>query len=172
MGPAGAAATAMVQDPQPLAQFRRLLVAVGLEPKWAGLVRDWIDADNAVTEPDGAEDSIYTSQNPPYRASNWPMTSPSELMNLPGFGADRYRKIAPYVTALPTATSKINICTAQPFVLESFADNLAGEWSGNPDQMTKARKIGCFPDAADFSTHFDFTERGATPATADVAQRI
>ncbi len=29
------------------------------------------------------------------------MTSPAELMNLPGFGADRYRKIAPYVTALP-----------------------------------------------------------------------
>ncbi len=40
-------------------------------------------------------------QTPPYRTGNWPMMSPSELMNLPGFGADRYRKIAPYVTALP-----------------------------------------------------------------------
>ena len=53
---------------------------------------------------------IYTSQKPPYRTGNWPMMSPSELMNLPGFGADRYRKIAPYVTALPAAPSaKINI---------------------------------------------------------------
>ena len=32
------------------------------------------------------------------------MMRPTELMNMPGFGADRYRKIAPYVTALPTAT--------------------------------------------------------------------
>jgi general secretion pathway protein K len=167
----GGAATPMIQDPQPLAQFRRLLVSVGLEPKWAALARDWIDADSAVTEPDGAEDSIYTSQNPPYRASNWPMTSPSELMNLPGFGADRYRKIAPYVTALPTATAKVNICTAQPFVLESFADNLAGEWSGNPALMTKARKVGCFPDPQTFQRILT-SQGGATAATADVAQRI
>ena len=48
---------------------------------------------------------MYTAQSPPYRTGNWPMTSPSELMNLPGFGADRYRKIAPYVTALPSATA-------------------------------------------------------------------
>ncbi len=100
------------QDPQPLEQFQRLLVAVGLEPKWAGIARDWIDADDQPGTPDGAEDSVYTAQSPPYLTGNWPMTSPSELMNLPGFGADRYRKIAPYVTALPLATATINICTA------------------------------------------------------------
>ena len=27
-------------------QFQRLLVSVGLEPKWAGIARDWIDADD------------------------------------------------------------------------------------------------------------------------------
>ena len=102
----------MQQDPLPLAQFQRLLVSVGLEPKWAGIARDWIDADDQPGKPDGAEDAVYTSQNPPYRTGNWPMMSPSELMNMPGFGADRYRKIAPYVTALPTATAQINICTA------------------------------------------------------------
>ncbi len=93
------------QDPQPLQQFQRLLVSVGLEAKWAGIARDWIDADDQPGTPDGAEDAVYTAQTPPYRTGNWPMTSPSELMNLPGFGADRYRKIAPYVTALPTATA-------------------------------------------------------------------
>jgi general secretion pathway protein K len=161
----------MVQDPQPLAQFRRLLVAVGLEPKWAALARDWIDSDSDVTQPDGAEDSIYTSQNPPYRASNWPMTSPSELMNLPGFGWDRYRKIAPYVTALPLSNSKINLCTAQPLVLESFADNLAGEWSGNPALVTTARKAGCFPDPQTFQRVLT-SSAGSSAATADIAQRI
>ncbi|HMC63069.1 MAG TPA: type II secretion system minor pseudopilin GspK, partial [Candidatus Solibacter sp.] len=55
------------QDPQPLEQFQRLLVAVGLEPKWAAIARDWIDADDVPGSPDGAEDQIYTSQTPPYR---------------------------------------------------------------------------------------------------------
>jgi general secretion pathway protein K len=132
------------QDPQPLEQFQRLLVAVGLEPKWAAIARDWIDADDVPGSPDGAEDQIYTSQTPPYRTGNWPMMSPSELMNLPGFGADRYRKIAPYVTALPTATATINVCTAPSQVLESLADNLSGEYG--PEVLASGRKTGCFPD--------------------------
>ena len=131
-------------------QFQRLLVSVGLEPKWAGIARDWIDADDQPGEPDGAEDAVYTSQTPPYRTGNWPMMSPSELMNMPGFGADRYRKIAPYVTALPTATAKINICTAPALVLESLADNLNGEYSP-PEVLANGRKSGCFPDKQTFS---------------------
>jgi general secretion pathway protein K len=133
-----------VEDPVPLAQFQRLLTLVGLEPKWAGIARDWIDADDQAGQPDGAEDSVYTMQNPPYRTGNWPMMSPAELMNLPGFGADRYRKIAPYVTALPTATAKINVCTARAFVLESLADSLSGEYSD--EVLADGRKSGCFPD--------------------------
>jgi general secretion pathway protein K len=139
-----------VQDPQPLEQFQRLLVAVGLEPKWAAIARDWIDADDVPGSPDGAEDSVYTGQTPPYRTGNWPMMSPTELMNLPGFGADRYRKIAPFVTALPTATATINICTAPSEVLESLAPNLNGEYG--PQVLAAGRKSGCFPDLNTFRT--------------------
>jgi general secretion pathway protein K len=139
------------EDPLPLEQFQRLLVSVGVEPKWAGLARDWIDQDEDVGNPDGAEDAVYTSQTPPYRASNWPMMSPSELMNLPGFGAERYRKIAPYVTALPGANTTINLCTAPALVLESLVSGLNGEWSGSPAVLVNARKAGCFPDKATFT---------------------
>ena len=145
-GPQGTTNAAM-QDPEPLAQFQRLLVLVGLEPKWAGIARDWIDADDIPGSPDGAEDQIYTSQTPPYRTGNWPMMSPSELMNLPGFGADRYRKIAPYVTALPTATAKINICTASWPVLESLTPKSEGYTA---EVLANGRKTGCFPDAQSF----------------------
>ena len=134
-----------VQDPQPLAQFQRLLVLVGVEPKWAAIARDWIDADDTPGSPDGAEDQVYTSQTPPYRTGNWPMMSPTELMNLPGFGADRYRKIEPYVTALPTAVPKINVCTASGPVLDSLKDNMS-EYSSSPEVLTNGRKTGCFPD--------------------------
>ena len=138
------------EDPRPLEQFQRLLVSVGVEAKWAGLARDWIDQDDVVGNPDGAEDAVYTSQTPPYRTGNWPMMSPSELMNLPGFGAERYRKIAPYVTALPDAGTTINICTAPALVLESLVVGLNGEWSGNPAVLATGRKAGCFPDVATF----------------------
>jgi general secretion pathway protein K len=139
------------EDPRPLEQFQRLLASVGVEPRWAGLARDWIDQDDIVGSPDGAEDSVYTSQTPPYRTGNWPMMTPSELMNLPGFGADRYRKIAPYVTALPNANLPINICTAPALVLESLVEGLNGEWSGSPAVLANGRKTGCFPDKATFT---------------------
>ena len=146
LGPDG-----VTEDPLPLQQFQRLLASVGVEPKWAGLARDWIDQDDAVGNPDGAEDSVYTSQTPPYHTGNWPMISPSELLNLPGFGADRYRKIAPYVTALPNANTKINVCTAPALVLESLAPGLDGEWSRSPAVLANGRKTGCFPDVPTFT---------------------
>jgi general secretion pathway protein K len=152
-------------DPQPLEQFQRLLVSVGLEPKWAGIARDWIDADDLPGNPDGAEDSVYTSQTPPYRTGNYPMLSPTELMNLPGFGADRYRKIAPYVTALPTAISPINVCTASAPVIESLAASLSGEYSA--EVLASGRKSGCFPDLPTLNNIL----RGQTSA-ADIQGRI
>src|SRR5580692_8095581 len=139
------------EDPLPLQQFQRLLASVGVEPRWAGLARDWIDPDDNVSDPDGAEDAVYTSQTPPYRTGNSPMLSASELLNLPGFGADRYRKIAPYVTALPNTNSTINICTAPALVLESLVEGLSGEWSGNPAVLANGRKTGCFPDKTTFT---------------------
>jgi general secretion pathway protein K len=75
------------------------------------------------------------------------MMSPTELMNLPGFGADRYRKIAPYVTALPTATATINICTASAPVLDSLTPKSEGY---TPEVLANGRKTGCFPDAQSF----------------------
>jgi general secretion pathway protein K len=143
-------ADGVTEDPLPLQQFQRLLISVGVEPKWAGLARDWIDQDDVVGNPDGAEDAVYTSQTPPYRTGNWPMISPTELMNLPGFGAERYRKIAPYVTALPSADTPINLCTAPALVLESLVEGLNGEWSNSPAVLANGRKAGCFPDLNTF----------------------
>jgi general secretion pathway protein K len=159
-----------VEDPQPLEQFQRLLTSVGLEPKWAGIARDWIDPDDQPGQPDGAEDSVYTMQNPPYRTGNWPMMSPAELLNLPGFGADRYRKIAPYVTALPSTTAKINVCTAPAPVLESLADSLSGEY--NDQVLANGRKSGCFPDVATLTAVIGPPKSGTQTGTqfADTSQ--
>jgi general secretion pathway protein K len=156
-------------DPQPLEQFQRLLVSVGLEPKWACIARDWITATDIPCSPDGAKDSIYTSQTPPYRTGEYPMMSASELMNMPGFGADRYRKIAPYVTALPGNAIPINVCTAPALVLESVAKNLNGEWSRSADLLVSERKAGCFPTLQAFSTIVGGADKSATANLATYA---
>jgi general secretion pathway protein K len=44
--------------------FNKLLELVGIEPKWADLLVDWIDSDN-LPQNQGAEDSAYLGQNPP-----------------------------------------------------------------------------------------------------------
>src|SRR3984957_13521067 len=133
-------------DPVSLQQFQALLNLLGLETKWAGILADWIDADNTPNSPDGAEDSVYLAQTPPYRAANLPVTSISELLAMPGFGRDRYDLLKPYITALPPGNS-INICTASGVLLDALAGRT--EYSADASQLANARKDkGCFPSLA------------------------
>jgi general secretion pathway protein K len=130
-------------NPDMVEQFRRLLEIVGLEDKWAGLLVDWLDADVNPTFPDGGEDSLYTTQAPPYLAANGPITSTSELLALPGFGIDRYRKIQPFVAALP-ADAKLNACTAPGEVLDSLGVGFR-QFSLDGAALAKQRTSKCFP---------------------------
>jgi general secretion pathway protein K len=147
-------------DPVPLAQFEALLTLLSLEPKWATLARDWIDADTQESFPDGAEDSVYTSQDPPYLTSNWPMMSTTELMSLPGFGAERYQKLAPYITALPTTKPQINVCTAPGYVLDMLTGS--SEFGGNPETMIKFRKTRCFPTIDELTANMPADQKAKT----------
>jgi len=134
-------------NPDMVDQFRRLLEIVGLEDKWADLLVDWLDADVTPTFPDGGEDSLYTTQAPPYLAANGPITSTSELLALPGFGIDRYRKIQPFVAALPT-DAKLNVCTASGEVLDSLGTGQR-QFSTDAKWLAKQRAGKCFPSLND-----------------------
>ena len=135
------------KNPLAFAQFQRLLSALQLEPKWASLVLDWIDVDQVPDGVDGAEDSIYLGQNPPYWTANHLMTSTSELLALPGFGVERYAKLKPYVAALPLLTP-LNVCTASGLVLDSLAPGLHA-FGLDPKQLAANRQKGCFPQPND-----------------------
>jgi len=136
--------------------FVQLLAMLGLEPKWAGYLIDWIDVDIVPQNPEGAEDSVYMGQTPPYRTPNRYITSTTELLALPGFGRDRYLKLAPYVAALPQGTA-INICTAPGPVLDAFLGSGHSEFGANPQQLTQNRvnTSGCFPTLANYQAAFD-----------------
>ena len=106
-----------------LEQFTRLLLALGLDTRFAGATADWIDADQEASFPDGAEDSIYTGLTPPYRTYNRPLSNITELAALEGMDKASFDILLPHVTALPGRT-QINVNTATPAVLQSLGENL------------------------------------------------
>jgi type II secretory pathway component PulK len=153
-------------DPAAVTQFENLLQLAQVEPKWASMIADWIDGDSVANGPDGAEDSTYLSQVPPYRAANRQITSASELLALPGFGRDRYLRIIRYVTALPTGSQTgggqtsgktlVNLCTAQRYVLDALVPTGERNFSAQDDESLEKQRMsgGCFPTPNDFKAAF------------------
>jgi general secretion pathway protein K len=134
-------------NPEAVKQLERILAVLEIEPAWASAMADWVDADTQPNFPDGAEDSVYTSQDPPHLAANMPVTRVSELMVLPGFGAERYARVRPYLAALPVGT-KLNVCTAPGIVLDALSDG-SREFGLNPQDLGNRRKDACFPTLDD-----------------------
>lgn len=104
--------------------FEKLLVRVGLPAELSQAVIDWQDADNDTSGPMGAESQYYLGLNPGYLPANRMMSNVEELKMVRGFEGQNYLRIAPYVAALPTVDSKININTAPALVLASLDRNL------------------------------------------------
>jgi general secretion pathway protein K len=150
-----------------VAAFTKLLEMVGLETKWAPMIVDWIDVDIVPQSIDGAEDSVYMGQAPPYRTPNRYITSTTELLALPGFGRDRYLALAPYVAALPQGT-KINVCTARDKVLDAFLPAGQTEFSATAGQLDKNRTAttgGCFPTLANYQAALGSPRTSGAPQT-------
>ncbi len=137
-------------------QLERMLSMLEIEPTWATAMADWIDSDIQPGFPDGAEDSVYTGLDPPHLAANMPITRTSELMVLPEFGADRFRRLQPYITALPVGT-KLNVCTAPGIVLDSLSETQR-QFSLNPEDLAKRRLEACFPTLDDLRGTLDQAE--------------
>jgi general secretion pathway protein K len=147
----------LATDTAAVERFQRLLELLEMEPKWANIIADWIDTDVQPNFPDGAEDPTYTGLTPPYRTANMPLTRASELLSLAGFGLDRYRKLEPFVTALPIGTT-INLCTASPELLDAL---VAGrrQFTLARDNTTETRKQRCFPNKQDYESGLSATEK-------------
>jgi general secretion pathway protein K len=131
--------------------FSRLLELAGLDTRWADMVVDLIDP-GTQPGPDGGEDSLYLSQTPPHRAGNLTLTSVSELLQMPGFTGEMYRKLNPHVAALPPTARTINVCMASGVVLDALfalheTDLRHEEYSKlTQEEMDERRAAGgCYP---------------------------
>lgn len=103
--------------------LQRLLTSLELKPELAQAIADWIDPDSDTLFPDGAEDSNYTVQTPPYLAANRPFASISELRLVKGVDREIYNKLAPLVCALPPGTP-LNVNTAPARVLAALGEGV------------------------------------------------
>ncbi len=129
-------------DEESLEQFRRLLLALGLDQRLAGVAADWLDRDIEPAFPDGAEDSIYTGMIPPYRTANQTLSSISELAALDGMDRQTFRILEPHIAALPGRT-QINVNTATGAVLQSLDENLT---LADVESLLAEREGGGFAD--------------------------
>ena len=93
---------------------------------------DWLDADDDVQDK-GAESSYYSSQDPPYIASNGPIMFPEELLLIQGwneellYGENEQTGIIDYLT-IGGRDGKININTAPALVLQALSTTMTEEF--------------------------------------------
>jgi len=127
-------------DELALEQFQRLLLALELDPRFAGIAADWIDANREAAFPDGAEDAIYTGFIPAYRTPNLSITNATELAALEGMDKESFDVLAPHIVALPGRTG-INVNTATAPVLQSLGENLS---ASDVESLIAERENGGF----------------------------
>lgn len=109
-----------------IAIFKRLLENLDLDPDIADGVADWVDEDQDTRFPGGAEDGDYLNADPPYLAANRMMNSLSELRLIRGIDEDVFRKLTPWVSALPETTT-VNINTADASLLAALFEGFTEE---------------------------------------------
>lgn len=100
------------------AQFTILLLALGFADQQAvhltAALVDWIDSD-ALRESVGAEDEAYQSAPIVRRTGGTLMAEASEIRGLHGMDADSYRRLRPFICALPSnELTRINANTLPP----------------------------------------------------------
>jgi general secretion pathway protein K len=130
-------------DVDQLTIFKRLLDDQKIDQRYADLLADWIDPDITPTS-QGGEDTLYLSQTPPYRPPNTFIVHTSEMLALPGLGAENFAKIAPYITALPN-DEKVNVCTASGIVLDAVRNDPATQVEYANADLPSYREKNCWP---------------------------
>jgi general secretion pathway protein K len=114
--------------------FVRLLKSLKLNTELANAIVDWIDKDDDVSGSGGAENGYYWSVanrlSGGYGAANKPILVIDELLRVKGMDEASFRRLAPFITALPTSNNertKININTTSAELLAAIFDDVGDD---------------------------------------------
>lgn len=120
----------------PVPELARMIDAILLDrdPEQSPLMAiiDWLDADDEVSDPDGAEYDYYEGLENPYGCKNGPMDSIQELLLIPGITPEMYfgnpeEEIPPLSDLLTVhghPQGKINMNTADYMVLYAYFEEV------------------------------------------------
>ena len=133
-------------DDRQLQVLSRLLAQLELPEGIAQAVADWLDDDQQIRFPDGAEDSDYLLATPSYLAANRELADPSELRLIKGVDAETYAKLVPFISTLPGHVP-ININTASPELLAALDPALD---STGAEHLIAERESQAFASVVDF----------------------
>ncbi|HEY2862750.1 MAG TPA: type II secretion system minor pseudopilin GspK [Casimicrobiaceae bacterium] len=128
------------------AALQRLFAALALPPTLLNAIADWVDADDRVSEPGGAEDAWYVSQTPPGLAANSPVRRASELLAVRGADPSLVARLLPSISALDAPTA-VNVNTATPEVLSAVVGGLDPAGAA---ALAASRAQAPFTNIADF----------------------
>lgn len=106
------------------AWFELILKRAGLPEQLSEAVIDWQDEDEIPSGPMGAESNYYQGLPNGSLPPNAKFYSVEELKLVRGFEENKYKLIAPYLSAAPVEDSTVNINTASAFLLASMDEKL------------------------------------------------
>lgn len=135
-----------------LQSFEDIPVDVSQAKEITYAVIDWIDEDNNESGFGGAESNYYMDLEIPYRAANQPMKSTSELRLVKNMTPELFLAIEPFIVALPSKETAININTAPSQVLRTInrQNDLAPLTQIDGETMIEDRGESGFGDISDF----------------------
>ncbi len=107
-------------------RLRVLCNNLDVSPDFIPALKDWLDSDLEIVDPEGAEDDYYTSLDPPYRAANRPLSDLSELLLIKGMTREIFDKLRDHITALPGSTN-LNINTMSAELYQTLDKDLDAE---------------------------------------------
>ena len=108
------------QNKEILETMIRLFSYEKIDPRLAYRIKDWIHAGQVT-----AEDNLYLTSSPPYRAGDTLMASVSELKLLQILTPKEYKQLLPHVTVLPDTKAGLNVNTITATVFRSLSDQLS-----------------------------------------------
>jgi general secretion pathway protein K len=145
--------------------FTRLLTTLKLDSTIANAIVDWLDSDDDVSNPGGAENGYYWNLQPSYRTSNRAVLTIDEIRRVKGIDDDTFNTLIQHVTALPLQNgenierTRINVNTASSELLQAVLSTSSAE---EVTDLIRRRELP-------YSTIDDLKERNKTlkPAVAD-----
>ena len=98
-----------------------------VDQKRVPVIIDWLDKDDSLINPAGAEQADYSSFDPPRFPANTMVSDTAELAAMAGYSLAEVQRLMPWISALPEQTT-INVNTAPVAVLMALSDGMGRDF--------------------------------------------